>query len=108
MHFVNRLFGSGELNRALPHFHPHETHRRDLWGRVELLPLIEPEQEPARERNTLRNPLQEPRESTVDWRHYREGEQIATTIHSLVESRTPIEDGGISAQIAAPCSKVRR
>ncbi len=94
MHFVNRLFGSGELNRALPHFHPHETHRRDLWGKVELLPLIEPEQEPARERNTLRNPLQEPRESAADWRHYREGEQIATAIRTLVESRTPIEDGG--------------
>ncbi len=94
--FVNRLFGSGKLSQLLPHFHPHETHRGDLWGKVELLPLIEAEQEPppSPEETTLRNPLREPRPAVTDRRHHREGEQIATTIHSLIAERIPIEEGG--------------
>ena len=95
MAFVNHLFGSGELSHFLPHFHPHETHRQDLWGRVELLPLIEADQSPQPpSRTALRNPLQEPRQPLVDQRHYREGQQIAATIQALMEERAPIEDGG--------------
>ncbi len=97
MEFVNELFGSGELNRRLPHFPPHDTHHKQLWGRVELLPLIEPDK-PAAEPGTqeLRNPLQQPRPPRTDQRYYQEGQQIAATIRSLTEQPVIINDGTLT------------
>ena len=95
MEFVNKLFGDGELKRHLPQFHAHDTHLGQLWGKVELLPLIEPEEKsdtvPA---NQLRNPLLEPRATATDLRYYREGEQIAATIQSLIRQPVTITDNG--------------
>ncbi len=95
MQFVNELYGSGELNQQLPHFHPHDTHHPHLWGRVELLPLVECGACDAAPTNgELRNPLQQPRIVQTDRRYYREGEQIAATIRSLVEQPVIIDDSG--------------
>ncbi len=92
--FVNRLFGSGKLNDALPHFQVHDTHRQDLWGKVELLPLIELQQEsPPPAGAELRDPLQEPRQQFEDRRYYEEGKLIATTIQKLVRERILIKEG---------------
>ena len=100
MEFVNGLFGDGELNRRLPHFHPHDTHHQQLWGRVELLPLVGPDpSSPEIVRETLRNPLLEPRTIQADQRHYREGQQIASTICSLLEQPVLIDDGGRSRPV---------
>ncbi len=86
MDFVNLAFGEGELHRRLPDFHPHRTHLQDLWGRVEMLPLIEPaEDEPLPQRQGLRNPLREPRTVFGDDRHYREGRMIAARISDMLE-----------------------
>ena len=95
MDFVNRLFGAGPLHARLTHFAPHATHHQDLWGRVEVLPLVEPT--PAAEpawRDTLRNPLQEPRIVSYDQRHLAEGRLIARHIRALMEEGVAIGHEG--------------
>jgi ATP-dependent helicase/nuclease subunit A len=85
MDFVNRLFGEGPLRTRLSHFAPHATHHTELWGRVEILPLVEAT--PAIEseaRSELRNPLQEPRRVVSDQRHLDEGRLIAQRIRDLM------------------------
>ncbi len=88
--FFNQVF-----EQRLPAFHPHSTHRTTLWGQIELLPLIRPEdaapQQPAT--TIFRNPLQQPRPAGGEQRHVLEGQQIAQRIHGLMETRTPVADG---------------
>lgn len=89
MEFVNRVFQQPDMERLLPGFQTHTTHQTALWGRVELWPLIEAQNEaPAVEYKGLRNPLQQPRPLTVDRRYYREGQAIAQRIQALVEHKT--------------------
>lgn len=91
MDFVNRVFDSDDLKQHLMHFHAHQTHHQELWGQVEILPLIEttePDQPLARE--GLRNPLKIPRELYSDQRHLEEGRQIAAKIQQLIAEQTPI------------------
>ncbi|WP_127476275.1 UvrD-helicase domain-containing protein [Sulfurivermis fontis] len=92
MECVNRVFGAGgPLAGVLDDFTPHDTHHQALWGRVEVLPLIEsPEPEAAVPRTTLRNPLHEPRVIVEDQRHLEEGRQIARTITTLLQGGTLI------------------
>ncbi|GAB4290503.1 MAG: double-strand break repair helicase AddA [Thiohalomonadaceae bacterium] len=89
---VNRVFGAdGPLAGVLDAYTPHDTHHQALWGRVEVLPLIEsPETEAAPPRTTLRNPLHEPRVLVEDQRHLEEGRQIARTITTLLQEGTLI------------------
>ena len=88
MDCVNTLFQHPDLQGLLEDYQPHTTHRQNLWGRVELWPLIENENRsktddaPA----TLRNPLQQPRPHDTDRRHYREGQAIAARIRQLVDA----------------------
>ena len=85
---VNAVFSDAEL----PGFLPHATHRTELWGRVELLPLIEPDAKaPARE--GVRDPLTMPREAPDDSRYAREGERLAERIATLV-GHAPVFEGG--------------
>ncbi len=94
MEFLNRLFGEGPLRQQIAQFHPHDTHLRDLWGRVELLPLIRPQPDPSpAPQDELRNPLQQPRDTFIDQRHLQEGEQIAATIRRLVGQPVVIGSG---------------
>jgi ATP-dependent helicase/nuclease subunit A len=86
---VNWIFQHPEMEHLLTGFKEHSTHRQELWGRVELWPLIEAEPEiPPINASGLRNPLQQPRSTTHDRRHYREGRAIAGRIQQLVEEKT--------------------
>jgi ATP-dependent helicase/nuclease subunit A len=89
MAFVNRVFQHPDMGRLLPDFQTHTTHQGERWGRVELWPLIEAQNEaPAVEYKGLRNPLQQPRPLTVDRRYYREGQAVAQRIQALIEQKT--------------------
>ena len=89
MEFVNRVFQHPDMERLLPDFQTHTTHQRELWGRVELWPLIETQNEaPSVEYSGLRNPLQQARPLTVDRRYYREGQAIAQRIQELIDQKT--------------------
>lgn len=89
MELVNRVFGAGPLQTCMPDFHPHSTHLEDLWGRVELLPLVEREEgtDAGPAGDALRNPLEQPRRIPQDLRHYREGQAIAARIQELIEEK---------------------
>ncbi len=90
MQCVNALFSpSGPLEGVLDGFAAHDTHHGALWGRVELLPLVEAaEAEEPPPRTTLRHPLQEPRLLRFDDRYQREGQAIAAQIQSLITAGT--------------------
>lgn len=119
MDCVNRLFAEGgALSGLLDEFAPHETHHRELWGQVELLPLIEATtaieatREAAMEatmeatmeqaapaardaphaplHNPLRNPLLDPRAQDEEETFLAEGRQIAQTLLERVRSGTLI------------------
>ena len=84
---VNRLFGDdAPLAGSLDAFAPHTTVHERLWGRVELLPLVEPTTAPEPvPREALRHPLREPRLLATDDRYLREGRMIAAQIRALLE-----------------------
>lgn len=91
MELVNRTFGMGELAGRIANFHPHQTHRAQLWGHVELLPLAEVQSEPAMGTDSgLRNPLQNPRPDRTDKRHFTEGQHVADKIKQLMQAPTLI------------------
>lgn len=98
MDFVNQLFGEGELNQRLVDFEHHSTHHKQLWGRVELLPLYkQPEKdtsEDVAQVTGLRNPLLEPRLLPTNHLYEEEAKAIAEKIKALIEQQTPIEDSG--------------
>jgi len=96
MECVNRVFSTdGPLGGVLDDFTAHDTHHRTLWGRVEVLPLIEgAEAEPLPPRSSLRNPLAEPRLVPEDERYRMEGQQIAATINALINTGTLLGPAG--------------
>lgn len=94
MALVNAVFADGPLHAHLSHFTPHDTHRRELWGRVSLLPLAEASETPTETPHTsLRNPLQTPRLLPVDDRHLQEARRVAAQIRQLLDARTPVGAG---------------
>ena len=97
--FVNRLFSSEVLGQRLPSFHAHGTHLRGLWGRVEMLPLIQAQAEPEEQAvenhgRALRNPLLEPRPCFEDDPHFSEGVLIAQRIRDMVNGPTVLTTQG--------------
>jgi ATP-dependent helicase/nuclease subunit A len=87
--FINRVCGGGELHARLTGFEPHVSRRAGLWGRVEVLPLIQPVESAAGEppvhtAPVLRDPLEQPRAEEPDRCHYREGRAIAAKIAELI------------------------
>jgi len=87
--FVNKLFTD---NPALPldDFQIHDTHRKDVPGRVTLLPLVD-----AQAKSELvycRNPLLMARE-VRDPDHFHEARMIADQIQSLIRDKAVISDG---------------
>ncbi|MEE8380046.1 MAG: UvrD-helicase domain-containing protein, partial [Gammaproteobacteria bacterium] len=103
MGFVNRIFSEEPLHQRLSQFSTHTTHHPDLWGRVELLPLIDQDTEQeddienkiVTDENTssfLRNPLYQPRIIEQDKRYLEEGRLIADRIQSMIEKGTRIGD----------------
>ncbi len=91
---VNRVFGNDPLASLIDAFEPHTTHHGTLWGRAELLPLVNAEPPaPARAVQGLRNPLHAPRVLEEDQRHYREGQRVAARIRALLDAGTVIGAG---------------
>lgn len=91
---VNAVFEADSVRDTWVEFPHHTTHLQNLWGRVELLPLIHSEanaEEPAA--TALRNPLLQPRKVAEDQRYAQEGAQIAQRIGQLIAARTLIGDG---------------
>ena len=93
--FVNTAFGEDGVF-PLPSFSPHQTHLTELWGQVELLPLIskeprskQPEPDPD---EPLRNPLTEPRPEVHATHLEQMADQIAERIKWIVGQRVAIED----------------
>lgn len=103
MECINQLFGdSAPLGGSLRNFGPHSTHHTGLWGRVEVMPLIEANDDGEAETiatTALRNPLEQPRQLPVDDRYRREGAQIAATIRQLIDSGTPVGSGETARRI---------
>ncbi|MCR4300447.1 MAG: UvrD-helicase domain-containing protein, partial [Sulfuricaulis sp.] len=97
--FVNLIFhrpGDVPSDMAndylLEKFQPHDTHHKKLWGRAELLPLVRRQREAGgKTGQAWRNPLEQPRQTDEDMRHFQEGELIAGKIRKLLG--TPVADG---------------
>jgi len=99
---VNRVFEHPEQAGLLADFEHHDTFHDDLFGRVELLPLVEPaEAEPEPANATLRDPLRCPRPEQADDPHYREGQLIATRIRELLDSGMVVGDGAAARPLDA-------
>jgi len=94
--FVNRLFIDSPLGERLTSFQPHDTHQQQLWGKVEVLPLI-PTGEISDDDTTptFRNPLHHPRvESGDSWQQrYHEGNRIAQRIQAMLSNGTAVKEG---------------
>ena len=92
--FINKIFSQNEFKTLLPGFIQHETHRKELSGKVTLLPLSLKEFiEKEVDDNTpivLRNPLDEPREELISQQYFNEGLMIANKIKSLVSQKTAV------------------
>ncbi len=83
--FVDLLFHPGQepAQYALTDYRPHSARHDELWGGVELLPLVRR----ARTETaavSFRNPLTTPRLLDEDERHYREGQMVAGRIAELL------------------------
>jgi len=93
--FVNRTFDDTPLGDRLTNFHPHDTHQKQLWGKVEILPLLSTASgEEAAPTMAFRNPLHQPRiESGNTWQqHYNEGNLIAMRINAMLNDGTAIKE----------------
>jgi ATP-dependent helicase/nuclease subunit A len=97
MDLINKVFGQGVLHERLDSFEPHFTFKQDLYGRVELLPLVEDTAaEPEPEQTTklkLRDPLQQARHVAQDTRYVQEGLLIANKIKELMDDGIIIGQG---------------
>jgi ATP-dependent helicase/nuclease subunit A len=93
---VNSVFGREPLNGLLAGFNTHTTHHPDVYGRVEVLPLVANAMDKNRTAGptALRNPLVMPRRQATTPAHYMEGEMIAHRIRDLMDARTPIVADG--------------
>ncbi|MBI3546956.1 MAG: UvrD-helicase domain-containing protein [Gammaproteobacteria bacterium] len=96
--FVNLLFrdSTTEQNEiiedySLKDFQAHATHQQQLWGHVELLPLIaRPKKLADAHAPTWRNPIEQPLQTDEDTRHHQEGAVIANKIKEIIGM--PISD----------------
>lgn len=99
MGVVNAVFNNKSVDTHLTGFETHDTVHKNLWGRVECLPLIiyeEPKEEKPEDDAPLpplRNPLIEPKPVTHRDHHYQEAKQVATRIGELMANNTAIKDG---------------
>jgi len=85
--FVNLVFDPGGDGPQLPGFIRHDTNRRELWGAVELLPLVTAENAVAAPAGAgLRDPLTVPRRTDEDLRYQQEAAQIADRIRAMIGS----------------------
>ncbi|MFK5915519.1 MAG: UvrD-helicase domain-containing protein [Woeseiaceae bacterium] len=97
--FINTIFTQDIYKALMPSFTEHATHKKELAGKVVILPLNRRESPAAvsKDENTplkLRNPLDEPNIKFVNQHYFNEGLQIANKIQTLITDRTSvIKDG---------------
>ena len=100
INFINNIFTQDNFKALLPSYIEHSTHRKELSGKVTLLPLslkevIEiPGEEIQDEENSvliLRNPLNEPREESISLQYFNEGLMIAEEIKKIISQKIAIE-----------------
>ena len=85
------MFSEGTLGKRLHSYPVHDTHLHNLWGKVEILPLVYADnRDVATDTGELRNPLHTPRSITEDQRYYMEGTLIAHRIKELMQNNTLI------------------
>ena len=89
---INTVFGTDPLQQRLDGFNRHTTHHPEMYGHVELLPLItaDTSDNPDDPRSPLRNPLHTPRLVSEDLRYANEAHMIATRISTLIQAQTPV------------------
>jgi ATP-dependent helicase/nuclease subunit A len=94
MQFVNDLFDTAENETlCLPGFRTHRTHHPELWGCVELWPLIPHAPAPAAPAGAgWRDPLTTPRRDQADARYRMDATRIAARITTLIG--TPVVEHG--------------
>lgn len=92
--FINKVFEQDKYKALLPSFSEHSTHRKNLNGKITLLPLSlkeEIENDESDETSfTLRNPLDQPREELVSQQYFNEGLMIAKQIKKLINEKTTV------------------
>ena len=94
LEFVNRVFASPAMQGTMEGFLQHSTHKQNLWGRVEIWPMFEKQENETHEfEGELRNPLKVPRATDTDRPYYREGEAIAQRIAELIGQRVVVGEG---------------
>lgn len=97
INFVNTVFTQDKLKALLPNFIEHDTHRKNLSGKVTLLPLslkatIDTDDEAENSPQLLRNPLTTPREEFISEQYFNEGLMIANNIDELIKNKTAVAD----------------
>ena len=94
INFINKIFCQDQFKALLPGFIEHSTHKKNLSGKVTLLPLSlreELEKETDEENAlVLRNPLNEPRKESISQQYFNEGLMIANKINELIKQKTAI------------------
>ncbi len=93
INFINRVFTREKFTTLLPSFSEHSTHKKELPGKVTLLPLSlkETAEDDEQENISLRNPLDEKRKEIISLQYYNEGLTIAKEIRYLVNNNIAIE-----------------
>lgn len=97
MQAVNAVFAQPRLAPHIPGFAEHGTYQEQLWGRVEVLPVVtspKPEAIEITPGVDLRDPLKEGLNQPRRDHHYREGQQIARRIQELVKAGTAVDIDG--------------
>ncbi len=96
---VNEVFSQDEFLLNLPTFIKHETHLKDLAGKVEVLPLWKmSDQDKNAEPVYCRNPLKEARAESHGI-HQKEAQQIAEHIKQLIDNKTAVAENNTQRAI---------
>lgn len=88
---VNKVFNDNAQEVLLDEFRLHGAKHTELWGAVQVSPLIVAEDR-AKKQPQFRNPLLQAREGNKSDCHYLEGQAVARQIKALCERPTPISD----------------
>ena len=79
------------VNRVFPDFDRHEAAQQDLPGRVEVLPLSDPERVDVEASSAFRNPLKEKRIEAADQKLEMEANAFAQKVREIV-GRYPVRN----------------
>lgn len=89
--FVNQVFDINKEEVLLDDFKLHEAAQTNLWGYIQINPLIIPEDK-IEDHKEFRNPLLQARSNSEFNSHHQEGQAVAKNIRKLIADSTPILD----------------